>query len=116
MCADLTNFAPSFKHIRHENNHLYYFSVCIAFFYTEEDRFSVIGFLTPPVGKSGESKQIIAEVDIPCSGQLEMGAGLLCIQGTSFSFIGPIIATGLVGGLPLIFGSCMAAALMYSIN
>ena len=38
-----------------------------------------------------------------------VGAGLLCIQGTSFSFIGPIIATGLVGGLPLIFGSCMAA-------
>mgnify|MGYP000395870060 CR=1 FL=1 len=36
-----------------------------------------------------------------------VGAGLLCIQGTSFSFIGPIIATGLVGGLPLI---CMAAA------
>ena len=27
-----------------------------------------------------------------------IGAKLLCIQGTSFSFIGPIIATGLVGG------------------
>ena len=39
-----------------------------------------------------------------------IGARLLCIQGTSFSFIGPIIATGLVGGLPLIFGSCIAAA------
>ena len=39
-----------------------------------------------------------------------IGARLLCIQGTSFSFIGPIIATGLVGGLPLIFGVCMAAA------
>ena len=39
-----------------------------------------------------------------------IGAKLLCIQGTSFSFIGPIIATGLVGGLPLIFGSCIAAA------
>ena len=38
-----------------------------------------------------------------------IGARLLCIQGTSFSFIGPIIATGLVGGLPLIFGSCIAA-------
>ena len=35
-----------------------------------------------------------------------IGARLLCIQGTSFSFIGPIIATGLVGG----FGSCIAAA------
>ncbi|MEG1905112.1 MAG: nucleobase:cation symporter-2 family protein, partial [Bacteroidales bacterium] len=39
-----------------------------------------------------------------------VGAGLLCIQGTSFSFIGPIITAGLAGGLPLIFGSCMAAA------
>lgn len=39
-----------------------------------------------------------------------IGAGLLCIQGTSFSFIGPIITAGLAGGLPLIFGSCMAAA------
>ena len=39
-----------------------------------------------------------------------VGAGLLCIQGTSFSFIGPIISAGLTGGLPLIFGVCMAAA------
>lgn len=39
-----------------------------------------------------------------------VGAGLLCIQGTSFSFIGPIITTGLIGGLPMIFGVCMAAA------
>lgn len=39
-----------------------------------------------------------------------LGAKLLCIQGTSFSFIGPIITTGLSGGLPLIFGVCMAAA------
>ncbi len=33
-----------------------------------------------------------------------IGSGLLSIQGTSFSFIGPIIAAGKVGGLPLIFG------------
>jgi xanthine permease XanP len=39
-----------------------------------------------------------------------VGAQLLCIQGTSFSFIGPIIATGLVGGLPLVFGACIAAS------
>lgn len=39
-----------------------------------------------------------------------VGTGLLCIQGTSFSFIGPIISAGLTGGLPLIFGTCMAAA------
>ena len=39
-----------------------------------------------------------------------VGAKLLCIQGTSFSFIGPIITAGLAGGLPLIFGACIAAA------
>lgn len=39
-----------------------------------------------------------------------IGCGLLCIQGTSFSFIGPIIAAGLTGGLSAIFGACMAAA------
>ena len=39
-----------------------------------------------------------------------IGTGLLCIQGTSFSFIGPIIAAGSAGGLGLAFGSCMAAS------
>ena len=39
-----------------------------------------------------------------------VGTGLLCIQGTSFSFIGPILSTGMLGGLPLIFGVCIAAA------
>ena len=39
-----------------------------------------------------------------------IGTGLLCIQGTSFSFIGPIISAGMLGGLPVIFGSCMAAS------
>ena len=39
-----------------------------------------------------------------------VGAGLLCIQGTSFSFIGPIITAGLAGGLPLIFRVCIAAS------
>ena len=39
-----------------------------------------------------------------------VGCGLLCVQGTSFSFIGPIIAIGQAGGLPLIFGACIAAA------
>ena len=39
-----------------------------------------------------------------------LGTGLLCIQGTSFSFLGPIISAGMLGGLPLIFGSCMAAS------
>lgn len=39
-----------------------------------------------------------------------VGCGLLCIQGTSFSFIGPIISAGLTGGLSTIFGACMAAS------
>src|SRR3712207_354730 len=46
-----------------------------------------------------------------------VGCGLLCIQGTSFSFIGPIISAGLAAGggtlgLPVIFGATIAAALM----
>ena len=44
-----------------------------------------------------------------------IGTGLLCIQGTSFSFIGPIISAGLTGGLPVIFGACMAASLVSGI-
>lgn len=47
---------------------------------------------------------------VQCKRVGPVGAGLLCIQGTSFSFIGPIISAGLAGGLPLIFGVCMAAA------
>ena len=39
-----------------------------------------------------------------------IGCGLLCVQGTSFSFIGPIISAGLIGGLPAIFGSVIAAS------
>mgnify|MGYP002950875766 FL=1 len=39
-----------------------------------------------------------------------MGCGLLCIQGTSFSFIGPIISAGLTGGLSAIFGACIIAS------
>lgn len=39
-----------------------------------------------------------------------VGTGLLCIQGTSFSFIGPIITAGMSGGLSVIFGSCMGAS------
>ena len=39
-----------------------------------------------------------------------LGAGLLCIQGTSFSFIGPIITAGMMGGLPMVFGACIGGA------
>ena len=53
-----------------------------------------------------------------------VGARLLCVQGTSFSFIAPLIGIGLMAqkgvadpadvmwGLPLIFGCCIAAAPM----
>lgn len=39
-----------------------------------------------------------------------IGCGLLCIQGTSFSFIGPIISAGLTGGLATVFGACIAGS------
>lgn len=41
-----------------------------------------------------------------------VGTGLLCIQGTSYSFIGPIITAGMSGGLAVVFGSCMAASVV----
>lgn len=41
-----------------------------------------------------------------------VGCGLLCVQGTSFSFIGPIIAAGVAGGLPAIFGATIAGSVV----
>ncbi|WP_077195467.1 nucleobase:cation symporter-2 family protein [Prevotella ihumii] len=51
-----------------------------------------------------------------------VGAGLLCIQGTSFSFISPIIGAGMLGmvggkmnvemGLSYIFGACLVASVV----
>lgn len=41
-----------------------------------------------------------------------IGCGLLCVQGTSFSFIGPIITAGLAGGLPAIFGATIAGSVV----
>lgn len=49
---------------------------------------------------------------IQCRRVGPIGTGLLCIQGTSFSFIGPIISAGTLGGLPLIFGTCMSASVV----
>ena len=46
---------------------------------------------------------------IQCRRVGPIGCGLLCIQGTSFSFIGPIISAGLTGGLSAIFGACIVA-------
>lgn len=52
---------------------------------------------------------------IQCRKVGPIGCGLLCIQGTSFSFIGPIISSGLAAGggvlgLPVIFGATIAAS------
>ncbi len=47
---------------------------------------------------------------IQCHRLGRVGCGMLCVQGTSFSFIGPLISIGMVGGLPLVFGACMVAA------
>ncbi len=57
---------------------------------------------------------------IQCRGIGPLGARLLCIQGTSFSFITPIISAGMLGmtngqmdakvGLSYIFGGCLVAS------
>lgn len=41
-----------------------------------------------------------------------IGCGLLCIQGTSFSFISPIIAAGMTGGLSVVIGAVMAGSVV----
>lgn len=47
---------------------------------------------------------------IQCKKFGPIGCGLLCIQGTSFSFISPIIAAGMTGGLSMIFGAVIAGS------
>lgn len=47
---------------------------------------------------------------IQCRRVGPLGCGLLCIQGTSYSFIGPIISAGMVGGLASIFGATIVAS------
>ena len=49
---------------------------------------------------------------IQCRKVGPVGCGLLCVQGTSFSFIGPIISAGLVGGLPAIFGATIIGSVV----
>ncbi len=59
---------------------------------------------------------------IQCKKVGPIGAGLLCIQGTSFSFISPIIGAGMLGmvggkmnaeiGLSYIFGACLVASVV----
>ena len=47
---------------------------------------------------------------IQCKKVGPIGCGLLCIQGTSFSFISPIIGAGLNGGLAAIFGAVISGS------
>ena len=47
---------------------------------------------------------------IQCRTVGPIGCGLLCIQGTSFSFIGPVISAGMTGGLASVFGATIAAS------
>ena len=49
---------------------------------------------------------------IQCRRVGPIGCGLLCIQGTSFSFIGPIISAGFAGGLPAVFGATIAGSVV----
>ena len=49
---------------------------------------------------------------IQCRKVGPVGGGLLCVQGTSFSFIGPIISAGLAGGLPAIFGATIIGSVV----
>ncbi|MBO5658485.1 MAG: purine permease [Duodenibacillus sp.] len=47
---------------------------------------------------------------IQCRRFGKIGCGLLCVQGTSFSFIGPIISAGMTGGLASVFGATIVAS------
>lgn len=49
---------------------------------------------------------------IQCRRVGPVGCGLLCIQGTSFSFISPIIGAGLNGGLSAIFGAVISGSVV----
>ena len=49
---------------------------------------------------------------IQCRRVGPLGCGLMCVQGTSFSFIGPIISAGLAGGLPMVFGATIAGSVV----
>ena len=99
-----------------------------------------IGIITPPIiicgalNTSAEVKSFMISMALFVSGVCTfiqcrrvgpIGAKLLCVQGTSFQFVAPLIAVGLLAqnasggdpasagvmyGLPLIFGCCIAAA------
>ncbi|WP_101689887.1 nucleobase:cation symporter-2 family protein [Dysgonomonas massiliensis] len=87
-----------------------------------------VAIITPPLiisgalGLDGETTAFMVSMSLLASGISTFvqcrkigiaGCGLLCVQGTSFSFIGPLVSafTGVgVSALPIIFGVCIAAA------
>ena len=96
-----------------------------------------VGVITPPIiiasalGVPENVKAFLISMALFASGVCTfiqcrrigpVGAKLLCVQGTSFQFIAPLIAIGFFAqkgaatpeaaawGLPMIFGCCMAAA------
>lgn len=85
-----------------------------------------VAIITPPLIVAGalgldiETTSFLVSVSLFVSGIATfiqcrkigpIGCGLLCVQGTSFSFISPIIMAGTLGGLPAIFGATMVGAL-----
>lgn len=86
-----------------------------------------VAIVTPPLiiagalGLDTETTSFLVSMSLMVSGVATfiqckrlggIGCGLLCIQGTSFSFIGPIISAGLAGGLPAIFGATVAGSVV----
>ena len=84
-----------------------------------------VAIITPPLIVAGalnldiETTSFLVSVSLFVSGVATfiqckkvgpIGCGLLCVQGTSFSFISPIIMAGTLGGLPAIFGATMVGA------
>ena len=82
----------------------------------------LVAIITPPLIVSGglgldiETTSFLVSMSlfvsgiatfIQCRRYKGLGCGLLCIQGTSFSFISPIIMAGNIGGLPAVFGATM---------
>lgn len=84
-----------------------------------------VAIITPPLIIAGALKLDLATTSflvsmallasgvstfIQCRKVGPIGCGLLCIQGTSFSFISPIISSGLTGGLSSVFGAVIAGS------
>jgi xanthine permease XanP len=84
-----------------------------------------VGIITPPLiiaaglGLSKEDTSFFVSMALFASGISTVtqvmrvgpvGTGLLSVQGTSFSFVGPALAAGAAGGIPLMLGMSILAA------